>query len=219
MAEEVLTMADSQAAKMAVEAAAIREAAEREAAEMRQSAGREVAELRARLSSMSGELDQVAAYVTDSSPVAATSGFAPEFQDVRPAPRRARAALPAGSPARSDTRPGTRAAGPARQRTASASRQRTASGNRQRPASGRQQQARPRQKHAMRVFSYATATVLLFALLAGATEIAQHGLKFFIFRESGQGQTEDGGSALTDNQFLAKQAQHTAAPQGRHAKG
>jgi hypothetical protein len=70
----------------------------------------------------------------------------------------------------------------------------------------------------MRVASYATASLLLFSVIAGATEIGLHGFNFFVFRAGGVGQTAGNEN---DQQFLARQAaaaHHAATPKGRHAK-
>jgi hypothetical protein len=206
------------------ETAAMREAAEREAAaiarraagqaaEIREAAERDAADLRARLDSMSGELGRMAAYVTDtlgvpSMPAAAPSmpatapalprsappGTSPPLPDVRPAgPAKAAPAETATAPAKPSAAPAKPAAGPARKP----------------PRPGRQQQA-------MRVATAATAALTLFAVGTGAAEISAHGLKFFVFREQGQGQSTDGPS---DQQFLARQAAAThsaVTPKGRH---
>ena len=66
-------------------------------------------------------------------------------------------------------------------------------------------QARPRQYNAMRVVTAATATLLSFAVLTGATELGLHGFKFFVFRQTGTGETGQPDHE-TDQQFLAQQA-------------
>ncbi len=43
-----------------------------------------------------------------------------------------------------------------------------------------------------------TAAMILFALTAGATEVALHGFKFFVFRATGTGET--GPNGLQENQ-------------------
>jgi hypothetical protein len=70
----------------------------------------------------------------------------------------------------------------------------------------RRPQGPPRQLVAMRVAAAATATLAVFAVTAGTTEVALHGFKFFVFRSAGTGET---GGTETDQQFLAKE--HTAA--------
>jgi hypothetical protein len=73
-----------------------------------------------------------------------------------------------------------------------------------------------RQVQAMRIAKYGTATLLLFSVVTGVTELGLHGFKFFVFRAGGVGQT---GGNETDQQFLARQnaaAHHAVAPKGRH---
>ena len=70
----------------------------------------------------------------------------------------------------------------------------------------------------MRIASYATASLLLFSAITGATEFGLHGFKFFVFRAGGIGQTSGNEN---DEQFLARQAaaaHHVAPAKGRHAK-
>jgi hypothetical protein len=76
---------------------------------------------------------------------------------------------------------------------------------------------RPRQYKAMRVAVAATATLFAFAAATGATEIALHGFKFFVFRASGVGETS---GTSTDQSFLAQQAAAAkAASQKAHTLG
>jgi hypothetical protein len=86
---------------------------------------------------------------------------------------------------------------PPRPRTAPPPRPRTT------PAS--KPQARPRQYNAMRIVTAATATLFSFAVLTGATELGLHGFKFFVFRQTGTGETGQPDHE-TDQQFLAQQA-------------
>jgi hypothetical protein len=70
----------------------------------------------------------------------------------------------------------------------------------------------------MRIATYATAAMLLFAIISGATEIGIHGFKFFTFREGGTGETK---GTETDHKFLVQQsaaAHHVVTPKGRHHK-
>jgi hypothetical protein len=60
-----------------------------------------------------------------------------------------------------------------------------------RPA--RRPQGPPRQLVAIRVAAAATAALLLFAITAGATEVALHGFAFFVFRSVGTGETGPNG--------------------------
>jgi hypothetical protein len=66
-------------------------------------------------------------------------------------------------------------------------------------------QARSRQYNAMRIVTATTATLLSFAVLTGATELGLHGFKFFVFRQTGTGETGQPDHE-TDQQFLAQQA-------------
>jgi hypothetical protein len=70
----------------------------------------------------------------------------------------------------------------------------------------------------MRVATAGTAALLSIAAIGAVTYTAIHGFSFFVFRESGQGETP--GNFL-DTNFLARQAaaaHHAAAPKGRHHK-
>ena len=71
-----------------------------------------------------------------------------------------------------------------------------------RPA--RRPQGPPRQLVAIRVAAAVTSALVLFALATGTAEVALHGFKFFVFRETGAGETEP--TAPTDQQFVAQQA-------------
>lgn len=209
--------ADAEARLATGRAAAIREAAEREAAEVR-----------ARLETMLGELSRVTAYVTESlatsaMPATALAGgsataqalpavlpalpasTAPARPDTRPSRPGARPAMPGTRPPRTDTGPAKPDAKPARPAE-------------RRPSPATKPQKQPRQHQAMRVASYATASLLLFSVIAGATEIGLHGFNFFVFRAGGVGQTAGNEN---DQQFLARQAaaaHHVATPKGRHAR-
>jgi hypothetical protein len=83
----------------------------------------------------------------------------------------------------------------------------------------RKPQKQPRQYQAMRIATAATATLFSFAALTGATEIALHGFKFFVFRSGGTGETAP--TVGTDQQFLARQAAAAKATAshtpGRHS--
>jgi hypothetical protein len=73
-----------------------------------------------------------------------------------------------------------------------------------------------RQYQAMRIATYASAALLVFALVSGVTEIGLRGFKFFVFRPGGTGET---AGSETDQQFLAREADaalHVEAPKGRH---
>ena len=80
----------------------------------------------------------------------------------------------------------------------------------------RRPQGRPRQLVAVRVAAAATSALFLFAVATGATELGLHGFKFFVFRQTGTGETGQPDTE-TDQQFLAKEAAaaHHAAPKRR----
>jgi hypothetical protein len=69
----------------------------------------------------------------------------------------------------------------------------------------------------MRLATYATAALLLFAVICGVTEVGLHGFGFFVFRAGGVGQT---AGSETDQQYLARQAaaHHIVAPAERHPR-
>jgi hypothetical protein len=119
---------------------------------------------------------------------------APRARPARPADPDAWA-RPDTRPARPQTRPGTRPDtrpgrpdGPPRPRTT--------------PAKGPQK--RTRQQQAMRVATMGTAALLSVALISTVAEISMRGLPFFVFRQTGTGET--GPAGITDQQFLANEA-------------
>ena len=59
--------------------------------------------------------------------------------------------------------------------------------------SASRQKGSPRQLVAIRVAAVATAALVLFVLVAGTTEVALHGFRFFVFRSVGSGETGPGG--------------------------
>jgi hypothetical protein len=209
-----------------LEAATITQHATGQAAAIREAAEREAAELRARLDSMLGELNRIAPSVTGSVAAPARPATAPALPGAEPAmPGRTRA-LPATAPALPGAEPGlprrpsARPAGTAPARSAT----RPAELAKPRTTSTRQSDTRGRQARAMRVFVWATAAALAFAAISASTEIAEHGLSFFLFREGATGET---GGTQTDQQFEAQQqkaAEHpaaahkTPAPTGKHHK-
>ncbi len=116
-------------------------------------------------------------------------------------------ARPAADPA---TRPGTRPG--TRPQARPGTRPQARPGSR---SAGRAKD-QPRQLRAIRIAAIATAALFLFAVGSGATEVALHGFSFFVFRESGAGET--GPSVGTDQQFLERQAAAQRAHKpGRHA--
>ncbi|HUB42368.1 MAG TPA: hypothetical protein VMA72_26245 [Streptosporangiaceae bacterium] len=241
-------------------AAAMTQQATGQAATIRESAEQETAELRSRLDSMTGELGRVAAYVSETlgaPPMPTTSPAIPEAMPALPGTRPAR-------PATTPTRPATRQAEPAKPRTAPTSQPRepgtriakpgSAPGTRTatpgtaprtKPDGPARQAATPaksgqtqgRQRRAIRIATAGTAALLSVAAAGAITMTGIHGFRFFVFRESGQGETPGN---FTDLNFLTgqkecagavvcpaaqqhdsapKAAQHNdSAPKGRHHK-
>ncbi len=210
------------------EAAAIREAAEREAiaitrratgqaAEIREAAERDAAGRQARLDSMSGELGRVAAYVTETLATPAMPATAPALPASAPPRHESRSAGHQACQAQGQACRSGETCDSASQACDSASQ---AAAVPAKPAAvpARKPQKPGRQQQAMRIATAATAALCLFAVGTGAAEIGVHGLKFFVFREQGQGQSTEGP---TDQQFLAGQAaatHHAVTPKGRHHK-
>ena len=230
------------------EAAAITQQAAGQATAILDAAERQTAELRAGLDSMSGELGRVASYVTENLAAPPMPATAPALPDVTLAPPGTRPAPPDGSPAKPGTRPagprtapasqphepGTRTAKPGSApgtRTATpGTAPRTTPGGpaRQTATPAKQGQALGRQRRAMRIATAGTAALLSVAAIGAVTMTGIHGFNFFVFRESGQGETPGN---FTDTDFLARQAaaqhhdsapkaaqHHDSAPKGRHHK-
>jgi hypothetical protein len=151
---------------------------------IQEAAQKEAAHLRAVMLSLSEQLGQMSAYIGEN--LASPGGLA-----TMPAPAIAPAQMSAVAPPRPRT-------APPRPRTTSANKP----------------QARPRQYNAMRIATAATATLFSFAALTGATELGLHGFKFFVFRQTGTGETGQPDTE-TDQQFLAQQA---AAAKGAMSK-
>jgi hypothetical protein len=180
LAGRILSDADAQAA-------AIRTAAEREAAEIKQQAAAirtaaelEAAELRTAVMTMATDLGRVAGYVTENLTIPARPATKPA---TRPATK------PAVKPAaRTAARPGTK---PTARPAVKPAARTAAKPGATRPAAkpGRP----PRQHTAMRLTRAVTAALLLFAVIAGTTEIGLHGYSFFVFRAAGTGSTPNSG--------------------------
>jgi hypothetical protein len=168
-----------------------------EATAIQEAADKEAVHLRAVILSLSEQLGLMSAYITEN--LAGSGGVA----TVR-APAVAPARVPAIAPYRSARPAGlTAPAAPARPGSAPAEAPQKRSG---------------RQLQAMRVASAATAVLFSVAAVTGAAEIALHGFKFFIFRETGVG--ESGPNAPTDQQFVAQQAVAAKAAAARaHTPG
>jgi hypothetical protein len=150
----------------------------------RQNVEQEAAHLRAVMLSLSEQLGQMSAYIGEN--LASPGGLA-----TMPTPAIAPAQMSAVAPPRPRT---------------------TSPKPRTTPAN--KPQARPRQYNAMRIATAATATLFSFAALTGATELGLHGFKFFVFRQTGTGETGQPDTE-TDQQFLAQQA---AAAKGAVSK-
>jgi hypothetical protein len=232
MTEHAAQRAEAITDQAAQRADAITQQATDQAAAIREAAEREAAELRARLDSMTGELGRVATYISENlaapaMPMVAPPLVAPPMPATRPARPAIAPQMPAGAPTMPDTRPDTRPTRPDTRPGRPDGRPDTRPGTRParpdtrptgpRPAPAEKPQKRTRQQQAMRVATYATATMFLFAAITGAAEVAIHGFKFFTFREGGVGQT---AGSETDQNFLAKEAAaaHHVAPKGRHHK-
>ena len=168
-------------------------------------AAEEAAHLRAVILSLSEQLSEMSTYVTQNLGSAGNAAAMPPSAIAPPrtpaiAPRApgtgpgALAATPPGLPGRLGP-PGTAAP---------------------RTRSARKPQKRSRQYQAMRIATYASSALLVFALVTGVTEIGLQGFKFFVFRSGGTGET---AGSETDQQFLAREADaalHVEAPKGRH---
>jgi len=172
------------------------------------SAAEEAAHLRAVILSLSERLSEMSAYVTQNlgSPGNPAAGPPPATM-----PRPALA--PARTPPIAPRPPKTRRDAPSATLLGRRGRLGTAdSGTR----SANKPQQRSRQYQAMRIATFASAALLVFALVSGATEIGLRGFRFFVFRSGGTGET---AGSETDQQFLARQADaslHVEAPKGRH---
>jgi hypothetical protein len=190
----------------------------------------EAAKVRATVTKLSTELGGVAMYVAENlvsfAPSATRPVTSPTVEPIAtptPEPVTDPEARPAARPAtqpgtgpksRPVGQPGTRPA--ARPGTRTAARPGTRTGAR--PGTRRAPERTPRQLRAFRVAAVAAAVLFLFAVGTGATELAQHGFKFFVFRETATGET--GPSAPTDQQFLAQEAAAAkAAAQKAHTPG
>ena len=148
----------------------------------------EAAEMRATARKLSAELGGVAAYVTQY----LASPTAPAIEPVLPSeilPIDRPVLEPAAKPAARPT---------AKPRTKPTAKHKPESAVTPGARSAVRQNARPRQLVAIRVMTIVTAALVLFALVAGTTEVALHGFAFFVFRSTGTGET--GPSGLQENQ-------------------
>jgi hypothetical protein len=166
----------------------VRKASEQAAATLT-AAEQEAAEIRATVTKLSADLGGVATFVTENlvsfSPPATKPLTRPAGQPVTgparepaPEPEARPAARPAAKPG---TRPKSRAVGE-RGTTPTP-----------KPTARSAPEGRPRQLAAIRVAAVATAALVLFAVIAGTTEAALHGFRFFVFRSVGTGETGPNG--------------------------
>ncbi len=201
----------------------VRKASERATATLT-AAEQEAAEIRATVTKLSVELGGVAAQVSHNLAGLATPGTKPLTSPAMPpvaapapepvtGPQARPAARPATKPGtRPGTRPTSRPTGKPGIRPAGKPGTRPAAEPGSRPAP--RAKGTPRQLKAIRVAAVVTAVLFLFAVGAGATEIGLHGISFFVFRQTGTG--ESGPSAPTDQQFLSQEAAAKAAAQKAH---
>jgi hypothetical protein len=183
--------------RAAVEAAPLREAAEQEAAQIKQQAAaqvaaireaaeREIAELRATVLAMSDELTRVATYITES----LTNPGQPASSPPRQAGPQT-LTTPAEPPAETDAKPPAKpdAKPPAKPQARPAGKPGAKRGARPatKPAGKPATSAKGRQISAMHKMVAAFVAVSVLGVVAGSTEIALHGLPFFVFRANGAG--------------------------------
>ena len=221
LANQILSTANQQAAELRheaqdqatasladarQEAAALLQQASDQAAATLATAEQEAAEVRAAVMKLSAELGGVvSAYVAESL-------LSPTKPTIRPAARPTTspdpkpAAKPAAQPApwlpaedpdaKPAAKPAALPATPPRVKPNDRDRSGPATLPGARPAV--KPNGRSRQYVAVRAMSIFTAALVLFALTAGASEVALHGFKFFVFRSAGTGETS--GSGLQENQ-------------------
>jgi hypothetical protein len=162
---------------------------------VQEAAEKEAVHLRAVFLSLSQQLSQMSAYITENlaDPGGVATMPAPAVAPPRPGSRPDSPPARPARPAPPWSRPGARPASP---------------GTKAPPKRGRQQQA-------MRIAASVTAASFLFAVAAGATELGSHGFRFFVFRQTGTGETGRPDTE-TDQQFLARQAaaEHAIARAG-----
>jgi len=175
-----------------------------------EAAEEEAARLRAVMLSLSEQLSQMAAYLTEN----LASPGAVAARPAGPSARPARPARPLTRPARPATRharPATRPALPGRRHARPVTKPARST---TRPTTG----AQGRQARAARKMVALVAALATVGVVTGATELALHGGPFFIFRANGAGATETGpvenqGPGQPD----APGAHHAPAPP-KHAK-
>jgi hypothetical protein len=186
--------------------------AQREAAELVRRTGEQAkltieaaelqaSEIRATMMKLTTDLTGMASYVTQNltaappasaPPASAPPAFAPPATDRAAPPIAVPAAEPAGQPAAAA--PARPAGGPRVQPATAAGvwpARQPAAAPTARP--GAKPNGKSRQHAAVRVMTIFTAAMVVFALTAGASEVALHGFKFFVFRSTGTGETGPNG--------------------------
>ncbi len=158
-------------------------------------AEQEAAEIRATVTKLSAELGGVAAQVTQNlvsfGPPTANPLTRPAGQPVTgpaPEPVTEPEARPVALPV---ARPGTKPETRPKSRPGAKPGTRPAAKPGTRPAA--KPNGAPRQLVAARAAAVAAAALVLFALVCGVTEVALHGLPFFVFRSVGTGETGPNG--------------------------
>ena len=226
VAERVLAGADQQAAAIrqeaASQAAAIREAAEREsveirrqtaadAAPIREGAEREAAEILQQAEAQAAAIREAAereaaelrahltAMAAEMAQVAAyvTESLTSPGLSAVPPPRQAGPPT-LTAPVELPVEPAAAAAIQPAARPGTAPRTRPRTRPATRPAARPRAQPKTRQYKAMRLTSVAAAALVLFTAVAGSAEVGLHGFKFFVFRAAGTGATN--GDGLDENQ-------------------
>jgi hypothetical protein len=208
LANQILSTATQRATEVRNEATASLAGAQQEAADLlrrasdqaaatRLTAEQEAEELRAAVLKLSADLGGMAAYVTENLLSPAPPAVKPAAQPTT---------MPVSKPvAKPQAEPGTKppvhkpAAAPVTTPKAQPSAvPQNLAGLAATPGTRPGVKPKARQAVAMRGMAILTAALVLFALTAGTTEVALHGLKFFVFRSAGTGETS--GSGLQENQ-------------------
>jgi hypothetical protein len=220
---EASSRADTITQEATGQAAALREAMEREAAELRA----RLDSMTGELGRVAAYVTQNLAPSAMPGTAPAVPDVMPAFPETSPAQPQTRPARPDARPARPQTAPRTGPAGPqAAPRTRPAgpdawaqpgtrpARPDTRPGRPDGPPKPRTTPARPsttptkmpqtqgRQRRAMLIATAGTAALLSVAAIGAVTMTSLHGFSFFVFRESGQGETP---GTFTDANFLAGQ--------------
>jgi hypothetical protein len=188
-----------------------------------ETAEQEAARLRAVIVSLSEQLSQMSAYLTENlAPPGAAAAFSaaagtalvtdsPAARPGRPVTRPARSLTRPARPATRHARPAARPGLPARRHARPVTKPATST---TRPTTG----AQGRQARAARKMVALLAALATVGMASGAAELVLHGGPFFIFRANGAGATETGPvENQGPGQPGAPGAHHAPAPP-RHAK-